>query len=84
MRINDVAPLDEDEFAQPVVVGADLIDDEGPRGVEEDLLSDLQASDDATHTVMVGSEGLGGPQLAGAGIGGGRRGSRIAARPGRG
>ncbi len=58
---HDVAPLDEDEFAQPVVVGADLIDDEGPRGVEEDLLSDLQASDDATHTVMVGSEGLGGP-----------------------
>ncbi len=58
---HDAVPMDEDEFAQPVVVGAELIDDEGPRGVEEDLLSDLRGSEDATHTVMVGSEGLGGP-----------------------
>jgi phosphatidate cytidylyltransferase len=58
---HEVVALDEDEFAQPVVVGAELIEDEGSRGVEQDLLADLEGADEGTHTVMVGSEGLGGP-----------------------
>jgi phosphatidate cytidylyltransferase len=44
------------------VVGAELVDEDEPAAVEQDILSDLDTGDEEPQTVMVGSgEGLGGP-----------------------
>jgi len=59
---SDAAPLEGEDIIESdgPMVGAALIADESPSGVEQELLADLDAPGDP-RTVTVGSEGLGGP-----------------------
>jgi phosphatidate cytidylyltransferase len=64
----DVVPLEGDEVDEvasddvgSVAIGADLLSDLGADEVEDELLSDLQDDEGAPRTVVVGSEGFGGP-----------------------
>ena len=52
---------DEGDFGETPVAGAELVDEGEPGAVEQDILSDLDAGDEEPQTVMVGTEGLGGP-----------------------